>query len=88
MPHVTELHPVSHLAAAVALAAAVLAGCTDTQRKVPLMAVPGTHEIKRVAVPQPAAVPGTAAGAFDAAVRSDALPPAATGVSIGASRRA
>lgn len=87
MPHVNELYPAARAVAGVALALLLLAACTDTQRRAPLLADPGAQNIARgtardaVAARQPA-------DAFDAAVRADSLPPATTGVSIGASRRA
>lgn len=87
MPHVYEFHAASRAAAVVALAAAVLSGCTDTQRKVPLLAVPGVHDMPHAAAPRTAPVPATGAGAFAGFGSDDALPLATTGVSIGASRR-
>ncbi|MFO1395543.1 MAG: hypothetical protein U1F48_00625 [Burkholderiales bacterium] len=85
MFHVDESNPALRTAAGVAVALALLAGCTDPHRTAPLMSAPAARDLAPAAVAPPARMPSSAA--FDAAVRSDAMPPATTGVSLGASRR-
>lgn len=87
MPHVDELHPARAAVLGLALAAALLAGCTETQRKVPLLAIPGAPVVAQADVASPRLLASPAQGAGEPASASDAAAPATTGVSIGASRR-
>jgi hypothetical protein len=87
MPHVNELQRLRTCAATAVLAAALLAGCTDTQRRAPVLADPAGQNLATAPVKRlpPIAVAGHRPR--DLALAPDTMPPATTAVSIGASRR-
>lgn len=87
MPHVNELQRLRTCAASAVLAAALLAGCTDTQRRAPVLAVPAGQDLAAAPVNRLPPIAVTGHRPHDLAVAPDTMPPATTAVSIGASRR-
>lgn len=83
MPHVDEFIPAPIGLAGLVLAAVLVTGCTETQRKVPLLSSPAVPVLAHARD----AATGRRPDAGDATIPRDPLPLATTGASIGAGRR-